>query len=87
MRTKRFSGRYWLNLLRMAVIFILIVFLVPVLWLSDRQAQAWLHPFRGLASSDLLRAQDIQYRDIELHTLDGVILSAWYIGLPLTSSP
>jgi len=50
-----------------------------VLWVSDRQAQAYLHPFRSLASSDLLRAQDIQYRDIELHTRDGLTLSAWYV--------
>ena len=79
MKTRRFSGRYWFNLLRMAVIFILIVFLMPVLWFSYRQAQAYLHPFRGLASSDLLKADHIQYRDIELHTRDGITLSAWYV--------
>jgi fermentation-respiration switch protein FrsA (DUF1100 family) len=63
----------------MALIFILVIVLVPVLWFSDRQAQAYLHPFRGLASSDLLRVENIQYRDIELHTRDGLTLSAWYV--------
>jgi fermentation-respiration switch protein FrsA (DUF1100 family) len=63
----------------MALIFILVIVLVPVLWFSDRQAQAYLHPFRGMASGDLLEAQDIQYQNIELHTRDGLTLSAWYV--------
>jgi len=38
----------------------------------------YLHPMRGIASGDLLRANNIEFQDIELVTEDGVTLSAWY---------
>jgi fermentation-respiration switch protein FrsA (DUF1100 family) len=79
MQTKRYSGRYWFNLFAAAIVFLFIVFCVAVGWLSYRQAQVYLHPSRGIASDDLLKANNIPYQDIELHTKDGLTLSAWYV--------
>jgi fermentation-respiration switch protein FrsA (DUF1100 family) len=79
LKIKRFGGRYWFNLFRVVVIFLLTTFLALTAAMSYRQAQVYLHPFRGLASGDLLKANDIQYQDIELRTKDGLALSAWYV--------
>ncbi len=79
MKTKRSGRRYWSNLFAAAIVFLFIVLLVPAVWLSYRQAQGYLHPFRGIASDDPLKTSHIPYRDIELHTRDGLTLSAWYV--------
>ncbi|MCJ7432993.1 MAG: alpha/beta fold hydrolase [Anaerolineales bacterium] len=70
--------RYWLNIFLATVIACVIGFAVPLVWISYKQAQSYLHPVRNYATTDLLTAKDIQYQDIELTTRDGVKLSAWY---------
>jgi fermentation-respiration switch protein FrsA (DUF1100 family) len=45
---------------------------------SYQQAFGYLHPERNKASGDLLRADGIEFQDVELVTEDGVRLSAWY---------
>ena len=78
MKTKSAGWRYWLNLFSATAIFLSIALFVPVTFLSYRQAQAYLHPARSIASGDFLRANNIKYQDIELTASDGVTLSAWY---------
>src|SRR5215216_4430659 len=45
---------------------------------SYQQTLGYLHPQRNVASGELLQANGIEFRDIELITEDGVTLSAWY---------
>jgi len=70
--------RYWLNIFLAAVIACVIGLAVPLIWLSYKQSQSYLHPTRGHVISDLLTANNIEYQEIELTTKDGVKLSAWY---------
>ena len=79
MKTKNIGWRYRLNVLGAAVIFLLAFSITLVTLISYKQAQAYLHPPRYIASGDLLRANNIEYQDIELTTSDGVKLSVWYI--------
>jgi len=76
---EKFSQRYWFNLFRMAAILLAVIFIALSTALGYRQAQVYLHPNRTTASGDYLKANNIQYTDIELHTKDGISLSAWYI--------
>lgn len=68
-----------LNLFTVAIVFLFVISLVLVAFISYRQAQAYLHPPRYIANGELLKANNIEYQDIELTTSDGVKLSAWYI--------
>jgi fermentation-respiration switch protein FrsA (DUF1100 family) len=70
--------RYWLNLFLATVFSLGIAISGLVLFLSYRQAQAYLRPARSVASGELLEANNIEYHEIELNTQDGVTLSAWY---------
>jgi fermentation-respiration switch protein FrsA (DUF1100 family) len=70
--------RYWLKIFLAAVIAFVVGFAIPLIWLSHKQAQAYLHPARNYATSDVLTANNIGYQEIELTTEDGIKLSAWY---------
>jgi fermentation-respiration switch protein FrsA (DUF1100 family) len=78
MKQKKFGLRYWLNLLGAAVIIVILGFLVLVVNLSYRQTQSYLHPIRQHPTGEFLRANDIQYENIELVTEDVLKLAAWY---------
>ena len=49
-----------------------------IIWISYQQTLDYLHPKRQTASGDLLRANNIEFQEIELITEDNVRLSAWY---------
>jgi uncharacterized protein len=49
-----------------------------ILFISYRQTVDYLHPARQTASGELLRANGIDFQEIELVTEDHVRLSAWY---------
>jgi uncharacterized protein len=70
--------QFWLKIFLATVIAFVLGFAIPLIWLSYKQAQSYLHPARGYATSDLLIANNIHYQDIELRTKDGITLSAWY---------
>jgi uncharacterized protein len=78
MKSKKFGLRYWLNLLGAAVIIVILGFLALVVNLSYRQTQSYLHPIRQHPTGEFLRANDIQYKKIDLVTGDGLKLAAWY---------
>ena len=78
MKHKAGGWRYWLRLFSAAVLTLILAALGTVVWVSYDQANGYLHPTRSLASGELLRAEGIKYQEIELHTDDGVTLSAWY---------
>jgi fermentation-respiration switch protein FrsA (DUF1100 family) len=73
---KRF--RYVLNLLVFLLSAILVVGGLPMLYVCDRSARAYLHPSRIPPDGQLLRQYLIPYNDINLTTQDGVTLSGWY---------
>lgn len=78
MNSKNVGWQYWLNLFIAAALALTIAMPGVVVFLGYRQAQAYLHPVRSVASGELLKANNIEYQEIELHTRDGVTLSAWY---------
>ena len=69
---------YWMRLLVAAMLTVLFAAVATVIGVSYNQATGYLHPERHIASGDFLRANGIQFQDIDLTTEDGVRLSAWY---------
>jgi fermentation-respiration switch protein FrsA (DUF1100 family) len=78
MKSKPSRLRYWLNLFGVATALLVLVFMGFVVNLSYRQAQSYMHPTRHYATGEILKANNIQYQDIELITEDGIKLAAWY---------
>jgi len=70
--------RYWFNLLRAALFFLAVILLALTAWMGCLYSQIYIHPPRHIASGNSLNENNIEYRDIELHTEDGITLSAWY---------
>ncbi|HLO16988.1 MAG TPA: alpha/beta hydrolase, partial [Anaerolineales bacterium] len=78
MRQTDHGWQYWIRLL-LATIFALLVALAGVLiWVSYQQTMDYLHPVRHTASGALLRANGIEFQEVQLITEDRVKLSAWY---------
>lgn len=78
MKYKAGGWHYWLRLFSAAALLLILAALGTLVWVSYDQAKGYLHPDRNIASGELLQAEGIEYQDIELHTDDGVMLSAWY---------
>jgi len=55
-----------------------VAFIATIAWVSYQQTRDYLHPRREIASGALLRANGIEFQDVELLTEDHVRLSAWY---------
>jgi len=73
------KGRqYWRRLATLTFVALLFALIGSLLGFSYQQAMNYVHPPRNIATGDLLKANGIEYRDIELITEDGVKLSAWY---------
>ncbi len=70
--------RYWARLFFAFLLSLLIISVGGILWVSYQSALGYLHPARQTASGELLRANGIEFRDVELTTEDHVKLSAWY---------
>jgi dipeptidyl aminopeptidase/acylaminoacyl peptidase len=69
---------YWIRLIAAGAISVLIGLTIAVIWQSYQQTLSYLHPKRQTASGDLLRANNIEFQDVELITEDNIRLSAWY---------
>jgi fermentation-respiration switch protein FrsA (DUF1100 family) len=69
---------YWVRFGLTAVLTFFLVLGVMVLAISYRRTIDYLHPTRSFASGALLRANGIEFQDVELKTKDNVRLSAWY---------
>jgi fermentation-respiration switch protein FrsA (DUF1100 family) len=77
--THAFRGwRYWAKLALMATTALLLAFTVMLLALSYQQTVDYLHPARQTSLGEWLRANGIEYQEVELITEDDVRLSAWY---------
>ncbi len=70
--------QYWARLFFTALFALLITAAGTVIRVSYDHAMGYLHPARNTASGALLRANGIEFREIELLTEDKVKLSAWY---------
>jgi Dipeptidyl aminopeptidases/acylaminoacyl-peptidases len=70
--------RYWVRLTLVTIFTLLLAAAGTVIGVSYQQTVGYLHPERSIATGDLLRANGIEFQDIELVTEDGVKLSAWY---------
>src|SRR6266545_6249852 len=69
---------YWVKLILAAIFSLFLALIVSVLWVSYQQAIDYLHPMRHTASGELLKANGIDFKDVELITEDNIKLSAWY---------
>ncbi|HEX9331212.1 MAG TPA: alpha/beta fold hydrolase, partial [Anaerolineales bacterium] len=70
--------RYVARLILVTILLLIAALGTTIVWLSYRQTYSYLHPARSIASGELLRANGIEFQDIELVTEDGIKLSAWY---------
>jgi fermentation-respiration switch protein FrsA (DUF1100 family) len=71
-------GRYWIRLILAASFSLLLAAAGTMIWISYQHTISYLHPVRHTASGALLKANGIDYQDVELMTEDHVKLSAWY---------
>lgn len=72
------TWQYWARLLFISIFALLIASAGILIWFSHQQALGYLHPRRLMVSGDWLRANGIEFQEIELLTEDQVRLSAWY---------
>lgn len=72
------NWQYWVRLGLACIIALLLALAGTILLLSYRQTVDYLHPARQTASGELLRANGIDFQEVELVTEDNVRLSAWY---------
>jgi uncharacterized protein len=70
--------QYWARLMTAMIFALLTVLTVTVIWISYRQTFDYLHPMRQTATGAFLRANGIDFQDVQLRTEDGITLSAWY---------
>lgn len=70
--------QYWARLATLTIVTLFFALVVSLLAVSHQQAMNYVHPPRIVATGELLRQNNIEYREIELTTEDGVKLSAWY---------
>jgi hypothetical protein len=78
MKPTNYRWQYGIRLL-FATIFSLFVALAgTITWISYQQTMDYLHPVRQTASGALLKANGIEFQEVELLTEDNVKLSAWY---------
>src|SRR5215216_238538 len=80
-RSTKSTEKGWCYWTRVALATIIALFLAAVgtvIGVSYQHTTGYLHPQRNIATGDLLRANGIEFQDIELITEDGVKLSAWY---------
>ena len=78
MKNKRFSPRYWLNLITILILSLSLTFFILCLYASNRWVQSYLHPVRIIPTGNWLKENNIPYQEIELTAQDGVKLAAWY---------
>jgi fermentation-respiration switch protein FrsA (DUF1100 family) len=78
MKTTHRSWQYWMRLIFVALLFSFLAAGVAIVWGSYRQAMNYLHPERVVPGVDFLRANRIDFQEIELVTDDGIKLFAWY---------
>ncbi len=71
-------GQYWIRLILATSFFLLLASAGTMIWISYQHAISYLHPVRHIASGALLKADGIDFQDVELITQDHVRLSAWY---------
>ncbi|HJQ13796.1 MAG TPA: alpha/beta fold hydrolase, partial [Anaerolineales bacterium] len=70
--------QYWVKLMFAVLSTLLIALAGTILLVSYQQTMGYLHPARQTTSGDFLRANAIDFQEIELMTEDHVKLSAWY---------
>jgi len=71
-------GKYWIRLLLATIFFLLLAAAGTIIWISYQHTMSYLHPARHIASGALLKANGIDFKEVELITEDKVRLSAWY---------
>jgi fermentation-respiration switch protein FrsA (DUF1100 family) len=71
-------GQYWIRLILVTSFSLLLASAGTITWISYQHTISYLHPVRHTASGALLKADGIDFKDVELITEDNVKLSAWY---------
>ena len=78
MKTTHKGWRYWTRLVFATIFSAIFAAAGTVTGISYQHAMDYLHPERHVATGELLRANEIEFQEIELNTEDHVKLSAWY---------
>jgi uncharacterized protein len=74
-----YNGRqYWIRLFSMIIFSLFAASMGMIVWISYQQSMNYLHPMRQTASGALLRANRVEFREVQLITEDHVKISAWY---------
>jgi len=74
-----YKGRqYWIKLTFATILSLIFALSLAIVLFSYQQAMNYVHPARQTASGDLLRANGIEFHEVELITEDNVRLAAWY---------
>jgi uncharacterized protein len=78
MKPAHHRGQYWIRLILATCFSLLLAAAGTILWVSYQHTISYLHPARQIASGALLKANGIEFEEVELMTEDNVKLSAWY---------
>jgi fermentation-respiration switch protein FrsA (DUF1100 family) len=78
MKSAHNRWQYWIRLLLATSFSLLLAATGTMIWISYQHTISYLHPVRHTASGALLKANGIDFQDVELMTEDHVKLSAWY---------
>lgn len=70
--------QYWIKLTFTITLSLIFALSITIVLFSYQQAMVYVHPARRTASGDLLRANGIEFQEVELITEDNIKLSAWY---------
>ena len=69
---------YWVKLMLVMLSALLLALVGTTLFISYQHTMNYLHPSRQMSSGDLLRANGVDFQEVELITEDNVKLPAWY---------
>lgn len=78
MRQKRFTPRYFLNLIWTALLALILAAVFGTLTFTSRWTKSILYPSRTFSTGDYLLANQIPFGNVAFTTKDGLNLSAWY---------
>jgi dipeptidyl aminopeptidase/acylaminoacyl peptidase len=70
--------KYWVKLMLAMLSVLLLAVAGTILFISYQQTMNYLHPPRQTSSGEYLRANGVEFQEVELLTDDNVRLSAWY---------
>ena len=78
MKINRSKRQYWIRLLGMTLFALTVAIAGIFVGMSYQNALHYMHPARQIASGESLKANGIEFQEVEFTTEDNVKISAWY---------